>query len=64
MVRILVPSPDQIEILDSGTAGAGAMATNLLLTSVSEVRQLKPEQVAQKFRPRSEALSWGYGTSP
>jgi signal transduction histidine kinase len=46
--RVLVPSLDQVEILDSGHEGGKVVSTtNLLLASVAQVKQLKPEQVKQ-----------------
>ena len=59
MARIIVPSPEQIEILDSEMERAGEHSTNLLLTSVSQVRQLKPEQVKQRIPARIRGVLVG-----
>ncbi|HTB84162.1 MAG TPA: ATP-binding protein [Candidatus Sulfotelmatobacter sp.] len=46
--RVMVPSLEQLEILDSGREGSKVTSsTNLLLASIAQVKQLKPEQVNQ-----------------
>jgi signal transduction histidine kinase len=59
MARIVVPSLDQVEILESGNEVADAASANLLLTSVAQVRQLSADQVARKIPVRIRGVLVG-----
>jgi len=59
MARIVVPGLEQVEILESGNEISDAASTNLLLTSVAQVRQLSSDQVARKIPVRISGVLVG-----
>ncbi len=59
MARIVVPSSEQLELLGSETEGTGISSTNLLLTSVAQVHQLKPGQAARRIPARIRGVIIG-----
>jgi len=59
IARMVVPSSDQFEVLDAITEGAEGASTNLILTSVAQVQQLKPDQVAQNMPARIRGVLVG-----
>ena len=46
LARIIVPSANQVEIIDSQNEGERKLSTNDLLTTVAKVRELKSDEVA------------------
>jgi signal transduction histidine kinase len=59
MARVVVPSLKQVEILESGNKVADVSSTNLLLTSVAQIKQLSSDQVARKIPARIRGVLVG-----
>jgi len=59
IARVVVPDIAQVEILGTGNEELSTYSTNVLLTSVSQIQQLKPDQIAQKIPVRIKGVLIG-----